>query len=91
MDTQTRIILACLTLYNYVRSQEGESADIWLNTEVDRVVPDVQPAVQYPPMSTSSTVSSKKMDKFRDELAAKMWTQYQLYLKDGAIESVEAI
>jgi hypothetical protein len=91
MDTQTRIILACLTLHNYVRSQEGESADIWLNTEVERVVPNVQPAVQYPPVSTSSTASSKKMDKFRDELAAKMWTQYQLYLKDSAIESVEAL
>jgi hypothetical protein len=33
IDTQTCIILACCTLHNYVRSIEGEKADIWLETE----------------------------------------------------------
>ena len=33
IDTQTRIILAYYTLYNYVRSIEGEKADIQLKTE----------------------------------------------------------
>jgi hypothetical protein len=33
LDTQTCVILACCTLYNYVRSLEGIAADYWLETE----------------------------------------------------------
>ena len=82
METQPRIILACCTIHNYVRSIEGEKADMWLDMETRLVIPDIQPAVVYP---ESSTTSSRKMDKFRDELAEKMWAQYQRYItrKDG--------
>lgn len=78
IDTQTRIILACATLHNYVRSIEGEKADRWLDTEPEPQQPiiDIQPVVNYPVGSTSS----KKMDKFRDELAQRMWEQYQSYI-----------
>jgi hypothetical protein len=78
METQTRIILACCTIHNFVRTIEGEKADTLLETEKQSTVPDVQPVVAYPEGSTGST--SKKMDKFRDELAQKMWDQYQEYL-----------
>jgi hypothetical protein len=75
--TQNRIILACCTLYNFVRSIEGESADNWLEMESKDIV-DIQPAVIYP----EGTASSKKMDKFRDNIAEKMWAQYQGYIAE---------
>jgi hypothetical protein len=37
---------------------------------------DIQPAIRYP----NRQVSTKKMDKFRDELAKKMWEDYQSYI-----------
>jgi hypothetical protein len=78
IDTQTRIILACCTLHNYVRSIEGEKADCWLDTESQDTISDIQPAVAYP----EGVTSSKKMDKFRDQLAEKMWAQYQGYITE---------
>ena len=75
--TQNRIILACCTLHNFVRSIEGESADNWLEMESKDIV-DIQPAVIYP----EGTASSKKMDKFRDNIAEKMWAQYQGYIAE---------
>jgi hypothetical protein len=79
--TQNRIILVCCVLHNFVRSLEGQSADNWLDTEVDRNSEreSIQPAVAYP---EGSSVSSKKMDKFRDQVAEKMWVQYQGYIAD---------
>jgi hypothetical protein len=68
IDTQTRIILACATLHNYVQSIEGEKADRWLDIEPQQLIIDIEPVVNYPIGSTSS----KKMDKFRDELAQRM-------------------
>jgi len=76
MDTQTRLILACCAIHNFVRQREGESADILLESEDQEPLRDVQPAVRYP----EGQVSSKKMDKFRDEIAQKMWEQYQGYV-----------
>jgi hypothetical protein len=75
IDTQTRIILACCTLYNFVRSQEGEKADKHLASQ-SIILDDIQPAVEYP----QGLVSLKKMDKFRDEITEKMWTDYQNYI-----------
>jgi len=83
--TQTRIILACCTLHNWVRSLEGVNADVLLEQESDasrRSRASVQPAVAYP----DGAVTSKKMDKFRDELAEKMWSDYQRYLANGGLE-----
>jgi hypothetical protein len=79
MDTQTRIILACCTIHNFVRSIEGATADQYLATEPTVVISNIQPAVVFP---DSSNPSSKKMDKFRDELAEKMWRQYQGYITE---------
>ena len=78
IDTQTRIILACCILHNYVRLVEGDKADRWLDTESrrDDAMKDIQPAVSYPDDATSS----KKMDKFRDDIAEAMWAQYQGYI-----------
>jgi hypothetical protein len=70
IDTQTRIFLACFTIHNFVRSKEGEKADLWLETEDNRPPLNIQPAVVYP---TTTVVSSRKMDRFRDKLAEKMW------------------
>jgi hypothetical protein len=75
MDTQTRIILACCTLHNWVRSKEGKEADNSLNLQ-SIPVEDIQPAVAYP----QGSISSKKMDQFRDEIAEKMWSDYQNYI-----------
>jgi hypothetical protein len=54
-------------LYNFVRSIEGESTDNWLETESKDIV-DIKPAVMYP----EGIASSKKIDKFRDNIAEKM-------------------
>jgi hypothetical protein len=77
IETQTRIILACLGLHNWVRSIEGEKADFWLDTEKSTFI-DIQPVVAYP----EGTITSRKMDKFRDEIAEKMWTDYCRYNKE---------
>jgi hypothetical protein len=58
-----------------VRSIEGEKADSWLDIEKTSV-PDIQPAIAY----LIGITSSKAMDKFRDELAEKMWADYQRHL-----------
>jgi hypothetical protein len=77
IDTQSRIVLACCTLHNWVRLKEGSRADIWLDIEGDKrkAKVDIQPAVIYP----ISSQSSRKMDRFRDELAERMWVEYQRY------------
>jgi DDE superfamily endonuclease len=76
IETQTRIILACCALHNYVRSIEGEQADMWLETESIEAIPSIQPSVLYP----QGAISSKGMDKFRDEIAKNMWEDYQCYI-----------
>lgn len=85
METQTRIIIACCMIHNYIRLIEGEKADILLDTETQTPIPNIQPAVAYP---EEGTTSSKKMDKFRDEIAEKMWAQYQRYLARGEEEEI---
>jgi hypothetical protein len=79
IETQTRIILACMALHNYVRSKEGPNADMYLepeSTATRRAREQVQPAIVYP----EGVVGSKKMDKFRDQLAERMWADYQRYI-----------
>lgn len=68
ISTQTRIILACCTLHNFVRSIEGKTADQWLDTETPELSRDIQPIIVYP----SSGLTSKKMDEFRDQIAKKI-------------------
>jgi hypothetical protein len=75
IETQTRIILACCTLHNFVRSREGDKADFYLATQ-SIIVNNIQPAVSFP----IGQVSSKEMDRFRDEIAEKMWSDYQNYI-----------
>jgi hypothetical protein len=79
IDTQTRIILACTALHNWVRFIEGDAADILLESEVDlkKRTLDIQPAIEYP----EGVVTSKKMDAFRDDLAERMWADYQKYIR----------
>jgi hypothetical protein len=85
--TQTRIVLACTGLHNWVRSIEGINADILLEKEPRGDIgaeASIQPAVVYP----EGVVTSKKMDIFRDQLAEKMWVDYQRYITDGGVEEV---
>jgi len=78
IDTQSRIILACTALHNWVRSIEGDTADILLKEDsLDKRPQDVQPVVEYP----EGTITSKRMDAFRDQLAEKMWADYQKYIR----------
>jgi hypothetical protein len=76
IDTQTRIIISCTALHNWVRSIEGEQADSTLEKQAKIALTDIQPAVIYP----ESATTSKRMDTFRDQLAEKMWIQYQGYI-----------
>jgi hypothetical protein len=76
IDTQTRIIISCTALHNWVRSIEGEQADIRLNKEAQVALADIQPLVVYPENATTS----RRMDIFRDELAEKMWIEYKRYI-----------
>jgi hypothetical protein len=59
---------------------EGQSADILLDTEESNSEEpdDNQPTTAIDPVSQSS----KKMDKFRDKIAEKMWTDYERYNKE---------
>jgi hypothetical protein len=75
IDTQTRIILACCTLHNWVRSREGEKADQFLDLQ-SMPLEDIQPVIAYP----QGSITSKKMDQFRDKIAEKMWSDYQNYI-----------
>jgi hypothetical protein len=87
METQTRIILACIALHNWVRQKEGRSADCLLEPETAQqrgVRERKQPNIEYP----EGVITSKKMDKFRDKLAEQIWADYQKYLKDGGAEEV---
>ena len=79
--TQTRIILACTCLYNWVRTEEGIMADKFLEIRRDTstITGDIQPVVIY---SVGSN-TSKRMDTFRDELAERMWLDYKRYLESG--------
>lgn len=74
INTQTRIILACTALHNWVRIKEGDRADILLKSEDNsgKRTPDIQPVVEYP----EGTITSKKIDTFRDDLAERMWADY---------------
>jgi hypothetical protein len=75
MATQSRIILACCTLHNFVRSIEGQSADILLDTEESS---SEEPDNNQPPTAIDPVSQSlKKMDKLRDKIAEKMWTDYE--------------
>lgn len=78
IDTQTRIIISCTALHNWVRSIEGEQADSTLEKQAKIALTDIQPAVVYP----ESATTSKRMDTFRDQLAEKMWIQYQGYINE---------
>jgi DDE superfamily endonuclease len=77
LDTQIRIVIACTALHNWVRNKEGERADFWLETEAERNISNIQPAVVYPEGSTTS----RRMDIFRDQIAETMWVDYQRYLQ----------
>jgi hypothetical protein len=79
IDTQARIILACTALHNWVRFREGDKADILLESEgnSEKRVQDIQPAIEYP----EGTITSKKMDAFRDNLAERIWSDYQRYIR----------
>jgi hypothetical protein len=81
IDTQARIVLGCTALHNWVRSIEGDKADIFLEAEndEDNGLRDIQPVVPYP----TGIVTSKKMDTFRDELAERMWADYQIYINSS--------
>lgn len=81
IETQTRIILACCTLHNFVRRREGSYADILLDSEVAKVGNTiVQPVVGFP----VGVISSKRMDQFRDNIAKKMWEDYLVYTDQEA-------
>ena len=77
IETQTRIILACCIFHNYVRAKEGPTADNWLDTEQEeREEEDIQPIVSLP----EGVVSSRRMDQFREDIATRMWLDYQTEL-----------
>jgi len=81
IKTQTCIILACCTLYNFVQRREGSYADILLDSEVAKVGnTTVQPVVGFP----VGVISSKRMDQFRDNIAKKMWEDYLVYTDQEA-------
>jgi hypothetical protein len=81
IKTQTRIILACTGLYNWVRLEEGAQADIYLKSKGDlrETAQDIQPAIVYP----AGIITLKRIDAFRDKLAEKMWVDYKGYLNNG--------
>jgi hypothetical protein len=81
IDTQTRIVLACTALHNWVRSIEGKNADLYLELEAKERGEEetIQPVIVYP----EGVVTSKTMDRFRDQLAEKMWVDYQRYINSS--------
>jgi hypothetical protein len=62
-----------------VRLCEGENVDRLLESELEKEQgKDIQATV---PLPYDIESSSKAMDKFRDQLAEKMWADYQRYLQ----------
>jgi hypothetical protein len=87
IDTQARIVLACTALHNWVWFIEGDAADNLLNKVISSEERpwDIQPAVEYP----KDTITSKRIDAFRDQLAEKMWVDYQRYIRTSNSNSIE--
>ena len=72
MDTQSRIIIACYTLHNFVRSIKGQSVDILLEPTPTEELNTNQPTIT----NALASQSSKKIDKLRDKIVEKMWNDY---------------
>jgi hypothetical protein len=86
IDIQTCIVLACTALYNWVRSIEGDTANILLDkSSLDRPPRDIQPLVEYP----KGAITSKKMDAFQDQLVERMWADYQRYIRTNNSTGLE--
>jgi hypothetical protein len=74
LDTQSNLVLALASLYNYIRNQEGIQIDANTedeaedNTDIDSDTIVVQD-------------QSVKMSQLRDCIAQDMWQEYCLYIR----------
>lgn len=78
IKTQVRLVGIVCALYNFVRQREGSNADVLLEKEKDILKPTPKPSIPLPDMHNQTL---KTMDTFRDQLAERMWIDYQLYLQ----------
>jgi DDE superfamily endonuclease len=81
LQTQILLITALTALHNFVRQKEGQDADKYLDL---KELEDKEPGDNTTKEGIKDkTPSTQAMDKFRDELAEKMWKDYQQYLQKG--------
>ena len=77
IETQIHLFCALIGLYNFGK-QHGETSDY-----IDETVEDIEDAVYSNDQIQRETTGSKQMDKKRDDIAKKMWEDYQLYIKQS--------
>lgn len=80
-QTQVLLVLALTALHNFVRQHEGPNADDNLAKEIDTSAAEEEGESEPPIRSIfeSSNNASKIMDTFRDQIAQRMWEDYQQY------------
>jgi hypothetical protein len=84
VETQVRLVNVLTALHNFVRQREGPNADVLLEDEPEKAKnKEPQPAI---PLPVDIKTSSKAMDRFRDDLAEKMWKDYQIYLRKHGVD-----
>ena len=73
--TQTRIVLACCILHNYITIEDGVPLEI----ETDEDDDDDSNAINVPILETYGMNQRDRDDwgKFRDEIAQRMWEDYR--------------
>ena len=71
--TQTRIVLACCILHNYITIEDGVPLEIEIEEDDDHN------AINVPVVETYGMTQRDRDDweNFRDEIAQRMWEDYR--------------
>ena len=73
--TQTKIVLACCILHNYITIEDGVPLEIKIDKDND----DDRNVINVPILETYGMTQRDRDDwgKFRDEIAQRMWEDYR--------------
>jgi hypothetical protein len=80
LQTQILLVTAITALHNFVRQNEGQDADKYLEIE-DKLDGKDDGGVKDEEDYKDKTPGVRAMDRFRDKLAKRMWEDYQRYLQ----------
>jgi hypothetical protein len=86
IETQVDLVLALTALYNFISDIERVGDEDFNVNNSDSEEED-QDSVQLPVFSMYSATAKEQMNNFRDEMAMKMWNDYQSYT-NGRVVSI---